>query len=142
MKLFEWKASDRMGDEEIDRQHRELFEIGQELYSALADGRGFDVVEGILARLVRHSNEHFVTEERVMERHRYPLLKAHRQSHQEFARKITDFHRELDDGKKSVVTMIMPALQSWIKTHTQGEDHTFAEFLKEKGEKKADAAGA
>ena len=142
MRLFSWKPEDSVGNEKIDRQHREFFDVTQRLYDALTRGDGTGIAEEVINYLIGHSAEHFHTEERLMEEHGYPQLKSHKASHREFTNTVLSFKRDLDAGKESVAALMLPWLQSWIKNHTQGADRRFAEFLKSTAKVKAEAAGS
>ena len=99
MSLFAWKDSYGIGVPEIDVQHRRLFALADELHEALNKGRGKDVLQEVLRRLVEYTQAHFATEERLMQRCGYPDIPAHKAQHEEFVRKVSLLEREFQAGK-------------------------------------------
>ena len=49
---FQWNASYSVKVEAMDAQHKRLFEIIRELYTAMRSGHGKDVVGEVLHRLI------------------------------------------------------------------------------------------
>jgi hemerythrin len=134
-KIFSWKPSDSVDVALLDRQHQALFEIAQQLYDALSRADGIAVAEDVFNRLMEYSANHFAAEERLMEKHEYPSLKTHRAEHRAFSNKLTEFKKNFKAGNASVLSDMLPYLQSWIKDHVQRSDHQYSEFLKAHGEK-------
>ena len=134
-KIFSWKPTDSVDIALLDRQHQALFEIAQQLFDALSRADGLSVAEEVFTRLMDYSANHFAAEERLMEKHDYPSLKTHRAEHRAFTSKLTDFKKDFKAGNASVLSIMLPYLQSWIKDHVQRSDHQYSEFLKARGEK-------
>lgn len=76
-----WRKSFECGHPVIDAQHRGLFDIGDGLINAAVKGKARDHIEFLLDELTEHIEEHFITEEAVMARTRYPLTAQHRAHH-------------------------------------------------------------
>ncbi|MCQ8103878.1 enoyl-CoA hydratase-related protein [Methylomonas sp. SURF-2] len=77
MAHFVWKDSYALGDEKIDREHRDFFELAEKLLSATHKTTLLET----LSDLQRHVQEHFAAEERLMHGTGFHLLKSHCQEH-------------------------------------------------------------
>ena len=79
--LMRWRSSFECGHPVIDMQHRELFNISNELINSVLDRRPKIGVEYLLHELVEHIKDHFISEEEVLARTHYPALEEHRNIH-------------------------------------------------------------
>lgn len=140
-KLFAWKQSDSFGVVVLDRQHQELFDTAQQLYDALTRADGVGVAEDIFSRLMDYSSNHFADEEALMKQHHYPRLRTHQAEHRAFTDELLGFRREFRAGNDSVPSNLLPYLQQWIRSHTEGADRHFAEFMKPIAKAKGTSAG-
>ena len=99
-----WRKSFECGHPVIDAQHRKLFDIGDGLINAAVKGKSRDHIEFLLDEMTEHIQEHFVTEEAVLARTRYPLSGEHRAHHADLlarAQSLRDAYRshQLDLGE-------------------------------------------
>jgi hemerythrin len=129
-KIFRWKPTDAVNVALLDRQHQALFETAQELYDALSRGDGMAVAEDIFAKLMDYSSNHFAAEEALMEKHRFPGIRAHQEDHRAFITQLMIFKDAFNEGSGSALANMLPYLQYWIKHHVQGADRQYSEFLK------------
>ena len=94
--LFQWDDSYSVKVGAMDGQHRKLFDLINELHRAMRAGRGKEVTGVILHRLIDYTLHHFSAEEKLLEKHNYPGLVAHRAEHKALTAKVMDFKREFD----------------------------------------------
>ncbi len=85
---LEWTPDLAVGHEEIDRQHRELFEQVNRILAAMEEGRGRDEVERTLGFLSDYLVAHFKAEERQMALHGYRAITAHVAEHGAFVKQV------------------------------------------------------
>jgi len=137
--IFCWKQTDSVDGDLIDRQHQALFATAQDLLDALSRADGLAVAEDVFSRLVDYSANHFAAEEKLMEKLHYTGLKTHRAEHRAFTDKLLAFKKDFKAGNGSVVSMMLPYLQHWIKEHVQGADHRLGEFMKMQDERRTGA---
>ena len=52
MSLFQWKESYSVGNTEIDAQHKRLFQLAEDLHTAMTAGKGKQVLTQTLAMLI------------------------------------------------------------------------------------------
>ncbi len=130
---FQWNDSYSVKVAAMDDQHKRLFEIIHELYTAMRAGHGKDVVGEVLGRLIKYTVEHFAAEEKLMEKNGYPNLAAHRIEHKALTDKVTAFKKEFDAGKGTLSLELMTFLQDWLTKHIQSIDKKYGAFLSAKG---------
>ena len=72
-----WKDSYLIGDPTIDQEHRQLFELSNELLAATDKG----TLTLCVMKLYRHVRKHFAHEEKLMREIGFPDYLAHREEH-------------------------------------------------------------
>jgi hemerythrin-like metal-binding protein len=133
MSLFVWDASYSVNISEIDRQHQKLFALFNELYDAMQQGHGNDVIGNVLASVVDYTDYHFKHEEDLFRRHGYPDEAAHRAEHVKLTGQARMLEQRLRDGHSEVTMVTLKFLCDWLTNHIMGADKKFAPFLIEKG---------
>ena len=71
--LVEWKSSYALGHPGIDAQHKELFDLINQMAAAQTP----EQMKPPLMKLYKHTREHFELEEGLMRQAGYPGLDAH-----------------------------------------------------------------
>ena len=123
-KPLDWNATHEIGLPEIDQQHARMAYLLNKLADALRNGR--DHV-AIFRELIRYTDHHFATEERLMEACGYEGTAAHRDMHR---RLMVDLHSlQLDRGEVISVSLTTRYLQEWLLRHINGADRDLAAAL-------------
>jgi hemerythrin len=117
----------------MDAEHKRMFEIVRELYTAMRSGQGGEVAGGVFRRLIDHTSKHFAAEEKLMEDHGYPLLALHRAEHKGLADQILAFKKDFDAGSSAVLPQLLGFMDGWLKNHTQTVDQKYVAFLTSRG---------
>ena len=131
--LFHWNSTYSVGINTFDSQHRGLVGLINEFHMAMVSGRSKEIMEYVLERLVKYSQEHFATEEHVLAAHAYYGLEVQRYQHRKFVEAIERFQRDYREGKVVPTVDGMFFLKDWLKNHLIGTDQKYMPFLKEKG---------
>jgi hemerythrin-like metal-binding protein len=129
MPLFIWKPSYELNVPEIDVQHRRLVGLINELYEAMKDARGQDVLNHILDELQEYIQKHFETEERCMKKHAYPELDAHKAEHLRLGSQVLELSELRHHENKIPTPELMSFLCTWLREHLAGTDKKFGQFL-------------
>ncbi len=130
MALIEWTPALEVGLEEMDRQHRQLVKILNELHQAMqAGGRQRDLVR-VMDELIQYTKFHFSTEERLMAEAAYPGLPRHKQTHQALTAKVEEYAAGVLKGRATISLSILQFLKEWLNRHILGTDREFAEFVR------------
>lgn len=130
--MFEWKDTYSTGIHSIDAQHRNLFTVAEDLYSAMSNGQGRAAVARTLDRLVQYTASHFAHEERLMRLHSFPDFEAHKAEHEKLTSQVRQFQADYRDGKVAMTVQLLHFLKEWLLKHIQESDQKYAPFLREK----------
>jgi hemerythrin-like metal-binding protein len=114
----------------IDTQHKRLFELVNELHEAMLQGKGKDVVGGILQATMEYARSHFSDEERMLEKSNYPNLARQRSEHESFINKVKELQSAYAAGQPVLSRAALDFLKEWIGNHILVEDQRYAPYLK------------
>ncbi|MGO9865642.1 MAG: bacteriohemerythrin [Terriglobales bacterium] len=130
---FQWNDTYSVKVSAMDAQHKRLFDIIREVYTAMRSGRGKDVAGGVLRRLIDYTVNHFAAEEKLMKEHGYPSLAAHCGEHRDLEATVVAFKKDFDEGSKAITPELMKFLQNWLTTHILTIDQKYSDFLNSRG---------
>jgi hemerythrin len=130
--MFEWRNEFSVQIGSVDAQHRMLFGLAEELYTAMTAGRGKLVLAHILDRLVQYTKTHFAHEERLMQLHGYPELAAHKAQHEALTNRVLAFQDDFAHGRIAMSVELFKFLKDWLEHHIQGSDQKYSPFLRSK----------
>lgn len=126
MALIEWKDSFSVGNDEIDRQHKRLFQLTNELHDGMMRGEGRAVVGSLLEQVISYTKTHFAAEEQMMAQAQYPDLPAHRAKHQDLTRQVTAIYDEYRSGGAVVTLKVLTFLKDWLQNHILETDKRYS----------------
>lgn len=134
MTLMAWNAHLDTGFEVVDRQHRGLVDLINEVGPRLAHAGEAGVADPqpLLDRLFDYAAVHFQTEEGLMASHGvHPkVLEHHRQTHARFVAEVSDMARRYAAGEGVTGAGLIAFLASWLVLHILGEDQAMARQLR------------
>jgi hemerythrin-like metal-binding protein len=133
MSLLMWDARYTLNIAEIDRQHQKLFALFNELYEAMQQGHGNEVIDDVLTRVVDYTAYHFATEEKLLHQYGYAEEAAHRAEHAKLTEQAKALVHKQRSGNAQVAIATLKFLCDWLNNHILGSDKKFAPFLIEKG---------
>lgn len=125
----QWSERYEVGIEVIDGQHRQLLELINRLGDDLSAGRDFDQLVESLKALVRYTEHHFATEERLMDEVGAGA-ERHRAEHRRLEESLARLTLPLDAAGVSQSSRF---LQDWLFRHIDEVDRPFAAFLRAQG---------
>ncbi|THF63267.1 bacteriohemerythrin [Pseudothauera rhizosphaerae] len=123
--LVQWDDSYSLGLEQIDDQHKVLFDIMNHLWSAIVNRAADGEMLKILDELESYTVSHFTAEENFMQSTGYPNFDEHRKLHAQFVKRIHDARVELQQGKQ-ISLDLLHFLRDWLVEHIQAEDRGYA----------------
>jgi hemerythrin len=115
----------------IDQQHQRLVRMINDLITAESIGGQSERVSDILNRMTTYAEEHFATEEKIMQARGYPLYSVHHQEHMAFIRKIVNFATTNTSDKESVSAEMLTFLKDWLATHILNSDMQYKDFFEQ-----------
>jgi hemerythrin-like metal-binding protein len=120
--FLEWNESYEIGVPVIDRQHKQLFALIDELQRQMENADESVLVSDVIRRLADYTHYHFSFEENLMELYEYPDIEHHKELHLYFREEMaTLFTRHLE-GDSSVTVHAYKALIDWILNHVTSAD--------------------
>lgn len=129
-----WTDALAVGIEEIDRQHRGLFEQVDRLLVAARQGAGQEELGNLLDFLGRYVVEHFGTEERYMDQYGYPEAQEHKRQHADFVQYYRDVRARIDreGASLTILLQVQKYVVDWLNNHIRKSDKALGAYLKSK----------
>jgi hemerythrin len=122
MALLHWRDEFNTGIPSVDYEHRQLFEIVNELHEKLRAG-DIDGVDAFLGALHDRIAAHFALEERVMRQLHYDGYGEHKADHERLLDEIRDLMEEHRAGDyRDDAERLAQRLESWFSVHFNTQD--------------------
>ena len=123
---LEWSGSFECGHALIDREHRELFELGTGLIAlGMPREQQADGFRAALEALFGHIERHFCNEERVLAEARYEHLRRHRDAHAGLLAHARSLACRVDAGEASLGDLIDFLVTDVITEHLSKVDRDY-----------------
>jgi len=125
MDAFKWNSVFETGLEEIDRQHRHLVELLNEL-SRNIDGASTENIDRTLHELAEYTVYHFASEERFMDaNHLAPeYCTRHRHTHAKFVAQVQEWLSTRAHHDALQPRQLLEYLANWLIFHILGDDRS------------------
>ncbi len=130
MEKITWDKSFSIGVRKLDEQHRRIINVINLLFLDPDKGVRSEAISEALIRLKKYAEEHFRTEEDLMEAHGYPDLAAHREEHAAYMERVADFCIDTMKDRPEVPEELVLYVRGWLVDHILKEDMKFSTFLK------------
>ena len=130
--LFVWDDKCNTGIEEIDRDHKGLVDLINDLYEAMQDGTGGALLLPIFSALKHYTETHFDREERFMVDCDAPDQARHVQEHRQMMARLADLESRHRRGEAAISLQTLTFLRDWLKNHICVVDRAMAARLQEK----------
>jgi hemerythrin-like metal-binding protein len=127
--LLEWHDGFRLGVEEIDRDHEEMFQLANEFYSAWQRPDGVTDVLWTLRRIGAAAESHFRREEALMHGSAYHGLVEHRDKHAHLSRQLGEVIDRAMLGETLQGWEVACFLAEWLTAHIFDDDRRLALHL-------------
>lgn len=120
-----------VGIEQIDREHRQLFEIAGKVYDGLgtSDADAKDAARDAITQLLDYTATHFASEEALMEAAAYPGLEEHRKLHRHLLSQAHDMEMRAEFDEQYVPVELSHFLYNWLVEHIHANDKKFGEYM-------------
>lgn len=129
--MFEWKKEYETKVEQIDEQHKKLFEIGNRLYELIKNDLvmdKYDKIMDIIAELKNYTVFHFEFEENYMVEIGYKKFLSHKVQHDDFIKKFNDIDfKKIDNSQDKYMLELMNFIYEWIDGHILGTDMQYVQ---------------
>ena len=131
MSLINWTSKLSVGSMQLDADHIILIGLINQLYDAMSEGHGEELVETILSTMKEYTVSHFRNEERLMREHKYPNYEDHKIHHADLIERLNAFMAKYAQDAASVTTPeISQFLQGWLVNHIKKEDFGYKPYVR------------
>ena len=114
---LEWNDRYTTGHDEIDAQHRDLFD----LVNRMAKVHTVEEIKPLLLLLFKHTREHFQQEEDLIRSKGFPGLAAHINGHNFLLGRLNTFSAEVGKGSFNKDELIK-LMSNWAMNHIVNDD--------------------
>lgn len=129
MPAFEWKDLYSVGNDIIDGQHRQLFDIANHYCEVYNTGAGTSALGSVFNDLVDYTAMHFADEERMLQEAGYPDFHNHKQNHDKLVGLVTNYQQRFAEGADGIAEQAMHFIKTWLNGHILGMDKQYRTYL-------------
>ena len=120
---FVWENKYSVGNPIIDKQHKEMFKLGNDLPEVLSAQE----IKPIIMGLYKYTREHFSMEEEMMKSIGFPLLAEHKILHEELISKLNEISSLSFETDKAVLSF-KKFVYGWLIEHIMYQDIQYFKF--------------
>ncbi len=132
-KKLVWSDDFSVNVEEIDNQHKKLFDMVNSYYEAFHQKKSAEAVGKLINGLAEYTISHFKKEEGYFEKFGYEDTVAHKKEHTDLLDKVTDITNRVKVGKMVLSVEIGDFLKDWLNTHIKKVDKKYSKCFNENG---------
>jgi hemerythrin len=128
-----WNDAYSLGNEEIDRQHKMLFSLVNQLAVACMDGTDKERLSKTLSFLGEYTEQHFSFEETLQIFAKYPDYARHKKLHDDFVGTVGELVERFDKNGSSaeLSSDVNKIVVKWLIHHIKKEDMKVGDFIRE-----------
>ena len=129
---FVWDDSYKIGNEQVDAQHHQLFNLVNDLVRSCAEDFDTIKLKDTLDFLVNYTVQHFNDEEALQIQYNYPEYEKHKKTHEDFKHVVVALvQRFIETGSSEALgNDIKTIVLKWLIDHILNEDKKIGEFMK------------
>lgn len=135
MVRIEWNEGLATGVELIDEQHKMLLDKLNDISEAIENQTGVNAITKTLDFMMDYTDFHFGTEEKTMEKTKYPRIEYHKKMHKEFVDTLKSMTQDFqeDGATERLAESVNIFLFDWLVVHIKGVDGALGKWLNENG---------
>jgi len=123
----------KLGIASIDRQHRGLMDLVNELSEEVEHGCDYARVRQKIEQILRFTEDHFAHEEELMRQHDFPGLAQHVVEHGKLLEEISTLLETLTPDNTNRALLVTAFLTDCAENHILSEDRALTQYLRGKG---------
>ena len=127
--LITWTEELSVGVEGIDRQHRHLMRLINEVDEVVQEGGTYQQFAPVLSELIDYTRTHFSNEEELLEKNHSPGIEKHKKAHARLLEELLDWKKKAEKIKVEEMRDHMIFLRIWFPGHILGVDKKDADYL-------------
>jgi hemerythrin len=117
MGLIQWKKEYAIGVAKLDKQHKKIIKILNQLIEQRVEGKNEKEIEKILDDLQAYIKEHFRTEEEYMLKHQYAGYEEQRNAHNQFIELLFEAQKEYCKNGRLTSINLLNFVWDWFSQH-------------------------
>ncbi|AIF52179.1 bacteriohemerythrin [Pelosinus sp. UFO1] len=133
MVFWKWEDAYLTNISRFDKHHQKLAGLINQLYTDVFECEDMNrkqlLIKNSLDELIDYTYYHFIAEEELMIKHKYPDYVAHKEDHDQFKMEINKLMERHKDNTLIWTIPIFQFLQDWITFHILNSDKKYAPFL-------------
>jgi hemerythrin len=129
--FLQWRIEYSVGIPEIDRQHKEIMVLINNLLTLCKEDTGnHDSFTKLVFIIREHFRKHFETEENLMLEKNYPQYESHKKRHDHLLEDIEKMTEKImnEEQKASLLNMVI-FLREWFVENIYGADKQMGEYF-------------
>ena len=127
--LMTWNQELSVGIEGIDRQHRRLMSLINEVDEVVQERGTYEQLAPALNEVIDYAKTHFSNEERLLEKNHSPDIGKHKKAHVRLLEELLDWKKKAETIKAEALGEHMIFLRIWFPGHILGVDKKNAAYL-------------
>ena len=129
--IVQWQNSYSVGIKLVDDQHMMLIQLTNKLFNNCMAGqeKTKNTFLDIIHEAVDYVGYHFGTEEKIMERVKYPDYTHHKKEHAVFVKEVLSRVDEFNSGKMLAPLEFVYFLRDWVLHHIAVCDKKMGDYL-------------
>jgi len=130
--VLEWTNSITLYNDKLDEQHKELFDLINQIITQERIEPMSEDFAIILSKISDYGLEHFKTEEKLMQDLNYPHLDKHRKEHREYIYHVALFNTNFKSKNYTEPAKVVKFVKGWWYWHIMMQDLHLASYIREK----------
>jgi hemerythrin len=126
-----WSEKLNTGITVIDKQHRRIVDLINELHLAHERGSGRDAIGKVIRAMIDYTITHFTFEEELQSEAGYQFSKAHKRVHEMFIKKVLEYEERFKAGE-DIALEVSEMLQKWLVNHIKSDDEDYVPVVRRK----------
>lgn len=131
--LMEWSETLSLEIPTIDREHKKLVALINDLFDGFQAGRGREVLGRVLDELIDYTATHFKHEEEFFRQTGYPQAAEHKGEHEKLVKTVLEVQAKYKTGEAVLTQDVMQFLKGWLVNHIMGSDKKYSAHLRAHG---------
>lgn len=133
-RFIKWKDAYSVGIQSIDKDHKKLLGMINQLQTAVHYTTDDAMIDIILDDLLDYTKYHFSREEDMLQKFNYPDFEQHKHQHETMIAQITKHIENYRSSSSHNMNELTQYLKSWLINHINGCDQEYAPLLRGKVE--------
>lgn len=129
MKWISWGDKHTTGHAGMDHGHQKLVDLINQLADGMENNKPKEFCGNTLEQFIEQTRTHFLAEEQLMDRHRYPKAKEHKDLHAMLIKDVLAFKALYDAGESAEFMTLLVILDTWLNRDIMGADKALADFV-------------